>query len=129
MFSIWNSYTGVIATYVILGGTSRQKSGRTVREVGREARSSKTRDRRDQTQAAGRGGKRKRVLFLSEGAGTARKAQCGEGEGVGGQEETVKKGDTNCPQRQRNQSLEQAMRLGEHQLASANATAKEAGKL
>jgi hypothetical protein len=34
------------ATHAILGGARRQKRGRAVREVGREARSSKTRGRK-----------------------------------------------------------------------------------
>jgi hypothetical protein len=36
----------VLATHAILGGARRQKRGRAVREVGREARSSKTRGRK-----------------------------------------------------------------------------------
>jgi hypothetical protein len=37
------------ATHAILGGARRQKKGRAVREVGREARSSKTRGRKRPT--------------------------------------------------------------------------------
>ena len=84
------------ATHAIVGGAMRQKRGRVVREVGREARSSKTRGRkrpntsRKGFNARGKGslGIRENVLCPREPARQGRRSVGMEWAGRG-QEETL----------------------------------------